>query len=308
MTRWLPVLLLLCVASLGAGNLTQDLENADDLSVGDRFQFNIRGDFAINRVIVPDTLTNFTVLAVERQTDQGVNPWFRLTIAPILPGYHTFPALKVEPVRDDGKDYWTDRFRINVVPVRAEADTALVDIKPLEKYALQFPPLLYLGLFIGALALLVGIILLRPSKRSPSQEKAPEPIAPQTPKQAWEEALDQLHALLEQGLVQRGEIVQHHYWLSMILRNFLERRYRFAAREMTQSEIRMALSRLMIGPASQIMEFLQYSDRAKFGKYIPQAQELDDMHTWLESFLRRTGMEDSIQAATNVTPDGTAVR
>ncbi len=301
-------LLLLGVASLWAGNLTQDLENADDLSVGDRFLFNIRGDFAINRVIVPDTLTNFHVLAVEKITDSGTQPWYQLTIAPILPGYHTFPSLRVEPVRGDGKDYFTDRFRINVVPVRAENDTTLVDIKALEKYKFQLPPLVYLTLFIAVLALLAGYILLRPRKTTAIVKQPPPPVAPVLPKQAWEEALDQLHALLAQNLIARGELALHHYHLSMILRGFLERRYRFAAVEMTQSEIRYALSRLMIDPTSQITRFLQYSDRVKFGKYLPGGEELDEMHAWLEEYLRQCGYQDSLQVAAKVNADGTAVR
>jgi len=307
MRYWLWLAVLLCASGLWAGNLTQDLENADDLSVGDRFFFNIRGDFAINRVIVPDTLTNFMVISSERQTQQGAIPWFRLTIVPILPGYHTFPSLRVEPVRPDGKDYSTDRFRINVIPVRAEGDTTLVDIKPLQKYPWQLPAWVYAALLIAALALLAGYILMRPSHQASLPEKPLQPVVPPKPKQAWEIALDHLHALIAQNLLAKGEVVMHHYWLSMILREFLERRFRFAAMEMTSSEITLALGRLQIDRVAQITDFLMYCDRVKFGKYIPLPDSVEEYHAWLETYLKHIGAADSWQAEPR-TQDGAAVR
>lgn len=307
MRKWLWVTIILCASSLWAGNLTQDLEHADDLSVGDRFIFNIRADFSINRVVVPDTLTNFKVFSVERQNKQGITPWFRLTIAPILPGYHTFPSLRVEPVRPDGKDYWTDRFRINVIPTRAEGDTTLVDIKPLQKYPYQFPAWLYAGLLLGVLALLAAYILLRPSKKMPQEQQATQPVVPQKPKQAWEIALEQLRKLIEQNLTARGELVLHHYWLSMILREFLERRYRFAAKEMTSSEIHIALGRLQIDRSPQILEFLLFCDRVKFSKYVPLPDTVAENHAWLEAYLVNIGIADSQPADLKVS-DGVAIR
>lgn len=288
MNRWpLTVLLLTLAVLLGAGTLSQSLENADDLSVGDRFTLNIVGDFSINRVIVPDTLTNFVVLKSERVTKGTDKAWFKLTIVPLLPGSHSFPSLIVEPVLPDGQSYQTDRFRLNIIPVRAEADTLLRDIKPLQRYSLQLPLSAYLGLIL-LLALLIALILLLYRKRKVALEaETPVPAAEQkVPDPAWKTALQKLEELIAEGLIDRGDYILHHYRLSMLLREFLESKYRFSAVEMTVSEIRRALNRVKVEKDHELLRFLSYCDQVKFARHLPRPDEVEAAETWLRNWLK----------------------
>ncbi len=280
-------LLVVWVCGLGAGVLSQSLEGADDLSVGDRFQLNIVGDFSINRVIVPDTLTNFHVLKSERISRGTDKAWFQLTIVPLLPGSHSFPALEVEPVIPDGQSYRTDRFRLNIIPVRAENDTLLVDIKPLSKYPLQFSTWVYILLLVLFVLLIISFVLLS-RKRAAQPEPVPveAPAEVKIPPPAWKLALQKLDELLAEELVAQGETVLHHYRLSMILREFLESKYRFSAVEMTTSEIKRALQSLRVERDSEVKLFLSYCDQVKFARHTPKMEEIESAQDWLRSWLQ----------------------
>lgn len=296
---YLLVIMTLCLVGLGAQGLSQQLENADDVSIGDRFQLIIKAPFALNRVIVPDTLTNFVVLNTERVNEPGVPAWFKLTITPILPGYHTFPALVVEPVRKDGNVYATDRFRINVIPVRAESDTLLVDLKAPRRYPWQVPIWVYvLLLFVAVLCFVWYLWLGRKRPQTPAREEKPK--EPAVPVPDWQAALNDLKELISRGYIAQGQIVRHYYLLSFILRGFLQKRFRIAAMEMTTSEIRHALDRVYPDRKNEVMQFLRFCDSAKFARYIPSDEEVTVQHVWLEDFLF------SFRPAVHNNPDTTA--
>jgi len=278
--------LLFGILSLSAdAGVIQSLENADNLSVGDRFLFNIKADYSINRVVVPDTLTNFKVIDSQRVSEAGSPAWFRLTIVPLLPGYHSFPALKVEPVRPDNSVAYTDRFRVNVIPVRAESDTTLVDIKPPLAYPMQVPGWVYLVLAVLIPLLAIAFFLSKPSKsKTEVPIQAPAPAPPIKPSN-WKIALEQLDRLLAENLLARGMVNLHHFQLALILRNFLEKEFRIAALEMTTSELREAMQRVNVQRSSEVNLFLSFCDRAKFAKHIPTIEASLEMEQWLRDYL-----------------------
>lgn len=280
----LPLLMLICFSWLGAQGLSQQLENADELSIGDRFQLSIKAPFALNRVIVPDTLTNFVVLNTERVNEPGAPAWFKMTITPILPGYHTFPSLKVEPVKPDGNVYATDRFRINVIPVRAESDTVLVDLKAPRRYPWQVPIWIY-GLLVLVSLLSFAAYLWLGRKHLQKTEPIPKIKTPEAPVPDWQVALNDLKDLISRGYIQQGQFVRHYYLLSFILRSFMQRRFRIAALEMTTSEIRHALDKTLPERRHEVLQFLRFCDTAKFAKYVPSPEEVTMQHVWLEDFL-----------------------
>ncbi|MDP2172386.1 MAG: hypothetical protein Q8M98_01690 [Candidatus Cloacimonadaceae bacterium] len=297
MKRRYVFVLMLLACGLAFAALTQSLENADELSVGDRFFFNVRADFAINRVIVPDTLTNFAVIANERITQNAPQPWIKLTIVPLLPGWHSFPSLQVEPVRPDGNKYYTDRFRVNIIPVRAEGDTLLVDIKPPERYPWQLPVWVY-GLLLLAALLIAFCILMLSLKKAATQEKPQAPAKAEAPKAKdpdWKMALASLEDLLKAGLIESNEYARHHYYLSLILRAFLENRYHIPALEMTTTEIRGLLHRYRLPVEAEMMGWLRYCDQVKFARYIPSPEETGSAHEWLRAYLTGFEIIDSLE-------------
>lgn len=285
MKRILALLVLIGLSCLllADANIIQSLENDDDLSVGDRFHLNLRAEYALNKVVVPDTLTNFKVIEVKRITEAGLPAHFRLTIVPLLPGYHSFPSLQVQPVDSGNPIAHTDRFRINIVPVRAESDTTLVDIKAPLKYPYQSPAWLYI---LALVLLLVSTLLFfwfGRKKREPEQIKPTPAPAPKLPN--WKKALEKLIALQERDLLSKDMTIQHHYELSWILREFIMYEYRIAALEMTTFEIREAISRVGILKADEVNRFLTFCDMAKFAKHKPSPEETKAMEEWLKNYL-----------------------
>lgn len=283
----LLTLLLIGFAWLAGATLKQELVGADDLSVGDRFQLNIRADVALQSVVVPDTLSSFHVLETRRVGKRGQLSWLRMTLVPLLPGSHSFPRLRVELERPDGNEYYTERFRLNIIPVRGAQDTLLVDIKPVEKYPLQLPWWLYLLLLALVPLLVLGYFLAgrirasEPQSASGDQMRVAEPPLP-----PWKLALVRLEELEAEQLLERGEIIHYHYRLSLIVREFLEARYRFAALEMTTSEIWLITQRIFVEKGVEVLRFLRYCDRVKFAKYQPGPDEVEVWRMWLRGWLQ----------------------
>ena len=287
MKKILPLaLILLFISYLSAITIQQKLVNDDNLNIGDRFQLQIYADVPLKSVVVPDTLTSFKIIEVEKKKEPSGKTWLQLTIVPILTGSLSFPKLQVIPEISDGQTYFTDAFRVIVIPVRAENDTTLVDIKPLAKYPLQLPIWVY---YLLIAFIIVGIIYLilnrrnRGGKDSTVKETIPSSTSLDPP---WKIALKQLDELLSQNLIQKGEYIRHHYELSLILRQFLERKYRFPAVEMTTSEIQQVAERLYIASSQEVLNFLKYCDKVKFAKYIPSQEEIEEYENWLRSWVQ----------------------
>lgn len=277
------LLIALCSLLLADANIVQSLENDDDLSVGDRFYLNLRAEYAINKVVVPDTLTNFEVIDIKRITEAGLPAHFQLTIVPLLPGYHSFPSLQVQAVDASNPIAHTDRFRLNIVPVRAESDTTLIDIKAPLKYPYQSPAWLYI---LAILSMLILVFLFfwfgRPGQTIEQIKPAEVPKA-KLPN--WKKALNKLIALQNMNLLHNDMLIQHHYELSWILREFIVQEYRIAALEMTFFEIQDALCRVGILKAAEVTRFLAFCDMAKFAKHQPSIAETQAMEDWLKSYL-----------------------
>lgn len=293
MKRPLIFLIALWAGLCGAQGLTQKLVGAEDLSVGDRFKLEIRAELDLRTVVVPDTLSVFQVLGTRVFKDPSGRRGLEVIIVPLYPGSHSFPRLEVKPADDSRESLFTDRFRLNIIPVRTAADTLLVDIKPLEKYPLQLPWWLYPALLGLAVAGLVFAWLLRPGTAK-IQESAPErPPAPVTPDPAWKTALNRLEALVTEELMSRGQFKLHHFRLADILRQFLESKYRFAALEMCTSEIEQVTQRIRVDAAAEVLAFLRHCDRVKFAKYQPTQDEARALEDWLRDWLRSFEVEEA---------------
>lgn len=283
----LLILGLLFLAGLPAANIRQSPEGAEDLSVGDRFELRIKSDVSLDSVVIPDTISNFHVFGAERISTGPEPAWLKVTLAPLFPGSHSFPRLEVIPDAPDGNRYFTDRFRLNIIPVRAAEDTLLVGVKPLAKYPWQPPAWVYplLALLLAVSLILCFILARKKRESSPPPEQALD-IQTVTPDPAWKTALKELDELEAEELPARGEHILHHYRLSHILRKFLERKYRFAAVEMTTSEIRWVTQRVWVENAPEVIGFLQYCDRVKFARHVPGPGEIEIASAWLRGWLR----------------------
>lgn len=124
--------------------------------------------------------------------------------------------------------------------------------------------------------------------------RTPERVLPLEPKVAPETvALRALRALDEEALPDRGLMKEHFARLSLILREYLERRFHVAAVESTTFEIQDALERTILAPEQRgaMVDLLDEADLVKFAKFDPGTEAariaLDRGRRWVEKAAPR---------------------
>jgi hypothetical protein len=98
MRKLFLILMMLLSSAIMLAGISQSLEGVDSLTVGSRFKLIVKADFAINRVVIPDSLKEFEVVSNQRITKNADFPYVELTIVPLQTGALSFPPLVVEPV------------------------------------------------------------------------------------------------------------------------------------------------------------------------------------------------------------------
>jgi|GEM_PF-498478 len=303
--------------------LTQRLENDDGLRVGDRFYLNITSDVPLLKAVIPDTLTQFSVPQAEVISAGNDPATLRLTIVPLRLGRLSFPRLRIipdgsgagvpsSPHQGSGnipvapaESLFTDAFSINVLAVRAEGDTLLRDITPVQRYRLELPWWAYWTIIIVGVALLITIIVIL-LLRQPKAKVKPEHVSLEPDKRPpWKIAWEELSRLVAEELLEQGYYIEFHYRLSLVLRLYLELEYRFGAMEMTTSEIHSyfrsrSLSRV---DASAVFDFLQYCDQVKFARSETDIERTEQRVEWLKQYLLTPAAKDQTDALSSAAPD-----
>jgi len=157
-----------------------------------------------------------------------------------------------------------------------EVDTLLPvkDIKePLSAPVTWKEILLYGSISLGAVAILVGIILLI---RFFTRKKSPIAIAKEKPKiPAHLLALEALQKLWQKKLYATGHVKEHYSELSDIVRTYIENRWDISAMEMVSSEIIISLENCNLPSAqmNKLEQMLYLADMVKFAKAHPLPDE-----------------------------------
>jgi len=219
---------------------------------------------------------------------------WRLRVAFFQPGDQDVSALPFTLAARDG-----DR-PLRLAPYRISVESVLPDsvgkdslraIKGPVAAPVRLDPLrTALGV---ALLLLAGAAVLLVRRRLRRTPERAVPLEPDVPPETV--ALRALRVLDEDALPERGQLKEHFARLSLILREYLERRFRLAAVESTTAEIQDALERGPLGPEQRgaILEILDEADLVKFAKYDPGTEAariaLDRARRWVEKAAPRHG-------------------
>ena len=192
------VLFTLLMPWIAEAAISQSLQEADSLRVGDVFTLRLDADYPIERVVLPDSLTEFSVIG-SKALGKDRYSW-QMKIVPLKTGALSFPRMEVIRVGSKHDPDYTDAFRVYVLSVLAEGDTLLRDIKPLESYPMQLPFWVYLLLLLAAIGMGAYLILNRPRKQKKGIQKAeiPREIIPIP---AWKQSLAALEALQANPLI-----------------------------------------------------------------------------------------------------------
>jgi hypothetical protein len=142
-----------------------------------------------------------------------------------------------------------------------------IDIKGVKK-------VFYLIVLLLIAAGIVAWFYLRSKARALKIPEIPEELK----KPAWEVALSELEQLKESDLLEKKLIKQFYIILSEIIRKYIQRRFQIVALDRTTTEIKQELKGVKIDSKiiEQINSFLQDCDLAKFAKFIPKEERIDD--------------------------------
>ena len=167
----------------------------------------------------------------------------------------------------------TEGIKITVESLKPSEEGDIRDIKqPLE--ILKDWWLTIRFILAGVLIVLIGILIyILYRRRKQGKTFIPRREKPKLPPHII--ALDELKKLMEEKLLERGEIKQYYIRISEIIRNYIEDRFFIVALEMTTFQlINIMKDNQIEDEVVQLVEkFLMNCDMVKFAKYIPRKKE-----------------------------------
>ncbi len=161
---------------------------------------------------------------------------------------------------------------------------------------------------IAAATLAVVLLLTVPRLRRWLRRRLlerPKPTPPPIPADIW--ARQQLVALMEEHLLDRGLLQEFHYRISYIVRGYIERRYGVTASEMTTEEfLSAAIADARFGPdiTVELQRFLAACDLVKYARHEPSTDESSGALSAAESFVERTRGHGPDPTAPAISPHG----
>ncbi len=255
---------------------------SDSLTVGDKFLYinkiEIPDGVEVKPVPLGDQLGDATVISgIERLKAPSENTAsYACTLAVYETGDFEIPSFTFALLDSSGNvdEVTGEDFKITVHSILSSDTTAAIteDIADIrEPYRIPGPVWPYIVIPL-ALALLIfgGYELYRRTRC--------EQVIPQKPaRPPWEVAYENLDILKCERHYEFGRIKQYYFELSLIVREYLERRYDFPAVEQTTYELEKNSRLKVLGDElySGLFDFFGRADMAKFAKGAPLRDDAD---------------------------------
>jgi hypothetical protein len=300
---YLFIVLILAVSGLNAADISVEasLDRNKGL-IGDKINYTLR--------IVTDTLLNVdSIPAPESFGEFELRNWYvstdtvedgRRTIEysavatvyktgkvmiPALPVVYSAAETEIDTIYSDSIDV----FIMSLVLNDSTAD--IKSLKDVKKFGKQYTWLYYaIPIAVGLLILIVWFVL---RKKPVIEALRTTPL-----KSPWVEARERLMKLKDSGF----EPKPYYIGLSEIIRDYMQRRFGFSAIDMTTYEISQEIPQLNFEEelAEKLMELLNNSDLAKFAKFKPEPEFLDDDFQRAWGFVNHTAPDNSVKGEVQV--------
>ncbi|MBN1948381.1 MAG: hypothetical protein JW784_01430 [Candidatus Cloacimonetes bacterium] len=286
---------LLVTLSLNGQDLEYTLEKTARLFIGTPFHIlvNITSHPGDSIFVPPlDSLDIFLLQGVQEQEEiiKGVqHTRLNFTFQAFEIGEHTFPPLEFLVKSAAGsKVLQTGAFQLNITSVLPDSAQSIRDIAGPLPIKPGFWDIAVLVVILSGLVFILSYIIRRIRSRA---GKMPEVKSAGEVRPAYAIVLSLLLSLREQKLLEKGDLLNLYFQLSLLCRLFLELQYGLKAVEMTTSEIRENLVLPDHKQKSQIMDFLKTADKVKFAKHHPVNESAGEALDWLESYLKSFAVE-----------------
>lgn len=273
--------------------------NKPKVDIGDKVTYSLKvlynAEYDVDFPAVMDNFANWVLLDIgtwRDVPDEGTKKAKKLDMK-LDPGIG--PTLRIPPAtvryKKKGAADWselkTDEITVEVTSV---AETPGEFREPLDAFELPPAPveatardrrIWYIA--GGSAAVLAGIafFVLRKKKRA----SYVQPLA------AHEIAQRDLAHLLSLGLLDRGEVKEFYFRLTMILRRYIESRFGIMAPERTTEEFLVDMktnAALTDDHKRTLAEFLTSADMVKYAKFVPAADEGKKALATAEKFVMST--------------------
>lgn len=226
----------------------------------------------------PQTMGDFELLNLSSPTasfgkDGKVTTTYRFIVTTYSTGPVILPALPLafSTITGSHTEAKTEEITIKVKSLLEEKGDE-GNIRPL-KGLFDFKSYLWLWILLGILLAGTGGYFLR-GWFSGRKGTTPVPIGPPRPPEevAWEA----IHALEDADLVANGQIKEFYYRLSVVLRQYMEHRYRISALDRTTHELLIEFRRqkFSMDLINLCRDFFDNADLVKFAKFTPDEPEV----------------------------------
>ncbi|MFW6181382.1 MAG: hypothetical protein ACOC8N_06500 [Spirochaetota bacterium] len=267
----------------------RQISTADELSLV--LQTRAAENWSVSFPEVPDNLGGFTVTGrgtegrrLER--DRTLVSTRAYTLEPFLPGEYTIPSLEAAFGERDGTYPFalvSEEITVQVVsvlpPQLGEQDIGEI-AGPL---TIPRPPAAWIGLAAAALVFgSAAVLLIRRRRGRVTADGRPRP--------PWEEALEELDALLARDLAGQQRYDELYTALSDLARRYIERRFGVRAPEQTTEEFLATVrdTGTLAGYRPLLQDFLSHCDLVKFARYRPNGEEVRETVAACRRFLTET--------------------
>jgi hypothetical protein len=271
--------------------------DARQIMIGDQIHLfleasNVPSGFVLHWPVMPDTfnsleITNRSKIDTIKQNDKTIYKQ-RLIITGFDSGMFKIPPFLFSYTATQGSGAFvapTDSFMVVVQSVAVDTSKGFKGIKGI--YYVKGSWLDYIWWIVGVvlLVLLTAFLVwyfVRNKKAAP---------APQGPVESLQDyTLRILAELDKRQLWQKKQVKEYYVSLTDIVRNYIERRFRTAAMELTTDEMltKVQENREMMPYFDLISQILTTADLAKFAKFQPTPQENLDIIDWAKEFVNRS--------------------
>ncbi|MFH1854643.1 MAG: BatD family protein [Candidatus Omnitrophota bacterium] len=299
----IAIFLLIANSAVFAEPVKLDVKvDKDTITIGDRIRYEVIVEYddgiEVEPQVMGENLGEFEVkdYRVEEPKKAKDNKWISRStyiVTTFTTGDFTIPPVTVKYKDQAGneKKIFSEEIKIKVESVK-KGPNDKDDIRPLKGPAEireGFPALLLIILLLLALGAVSGFIYFKRKRRIESM-----PAIPLRPPE--DIAMEELQALLEKKLIEKGMIKEYYIEISDIMRKYIEGRFRIFALDMTTWEIcqEMRAKKIQRQPADKIKDFLEDCDLVKFAKYIPDQKEIEEIYSKAKEII-----EISMEKMTN---------
>jgi hypothetical protein len=280
-----------------------EITTADQLTL--RLEVLAAADYEVEFPKLTDKLEEFKIVDHDEPQPTLANDGKMLhtqiyTLEPFLAGDYKIPPMKISfKKKNDPKaekhDVQTEPLTIRVYSILPpnSCEAKLKDLfPPMDIPGLNRKMILIVASLLAILAMaMTGVIFYRRNRNGLSDTKMfrlpPHEIAHR-----------ELDHLINDRLIEKGEIKLFYYRISAILRHYIENRFSLRAPEQTTEEFLFDLrqSPMLTNSQKQILkDFLNHCDLVKFARFQPDSDENSKTVQICREFIDETKQEDIVE-------------